>query len=176
MEGMMAKNRKSAFVASGKNLDDIFTIKEQAAFVGALTDRVHERWNRIGFDELTPGEKLIIRLNAFVGEINTNGFDGLLFNCTGDWIHEIHDDLLLLGAKNAAELVKEAMSVFPGGRVPKDESSRKKVLRSFKGKKKATYDALMDKLSAAIDKPAAALDLPKLVSRYARKRRPDFED
>jgi hypothetical protein len=100
----------------------------------------------------------------------------LLFNCTGDWTHEIHDGLLFLGAKKAAKLVEQAMRVFPDGRVPKDEASRRKVLLSFKGKKKATYEALMDQLSAAFDEPDTAVDARTLVARYARKNRSSFEE
>jgi hypothetical protein len=172
----MAKRRKQATVDSPKSLDEIFAIKDQAAFMRALGDRVQHRWGAIGYDALARGEQLIIRLNAFVGEVNTNGFDGLLFNCTGDWAHEIHEDLLLIGATKTAKLVEEVMSVFPRGRVPKDESSRRKVLLSLAEKKKAEYDVLLDRLSMAFSEPEPPVeDFPTLVSRYARKARAHFE-
>jgi hypothetical protein len=172
----MAKRRKSASADSSVSLDGIFAIAEPVAFAQALSERVYQRWHNIGFDALAPGEKLIIRLNAFVGEINTNGFDGLLFNCTGDCVHEIYDDLLLLGARRAAGLVKEAIDFFPKARVPKDESTRREFLLSLAGNKKSEYEALVSRLSEAIDQPETALDLSSLVSRYARRTRFDFEE
>src|SRR5262245_34069064 len=157
----MAESRKQPPVDSPKSLDEVFAIEDQAAFLQALGDRVHHRWGAMGYDALARGEQLIIRLNAFVGEVNTNGFDGLLFNCTGDWAHEIHEDLLLIGATKTARLVGEVMSAFPRGRVPKDESSRRKVLLSLVGKKKADYDALIERLSMAFYEPEPPVeDIP----------------
>jgi hypothetical protein len=157
-----------------KSLDDIFAIKDQEKFCEALCDRVNARWNKLGFDALAPGEKLIVRMNAFVGEINTNGFDGLLYNCTGDWTEEIRDGLLLLGAKKAAKLVERAMGVFPSSEVPKDQGARQDILLSLNGKKKAAYDALMDKLSDEMEQPDVAVNVPALVGQYARANRDQF--
>jgi hypothetical protein len=157
------------------SVDEILAIKDQAAFLRALGERVHERWQALGYDALTRGEQLIVRLNAFVGEVNTNGFDGLLFNCTGDWAHEIHEDLALIGAMKTARLVEEAMSVFPGGQVPKDETQRRKLLRALKGSRKRSYEALIDRLNAAFDEDAAE-DLPALTFQYVQKNRRHFEE
>ena len=64
-------------------LDEIFALKGPEAFEGAFGEWSHDRLDRLGYAHLTPGERRVIRVNAFIMEVNGNGFDGFLFNSAG---------------------------------------------------------------------------------------------
>jgi hypothetical protein len=112
-------------------IDDVLANKDGTQFAIALSDLVFPRYDRDGFAALTPAERVAYCIDALEREVNNGGFDQFFWNSSGDTAHETHAALLEIGAAAAAELVQEAIAVFPGGKVPTDRAQREKVLESL---------------------------------------------
>ncbi|MBI5173393.1 MAG: DUF4375 domain-containing protein [Candidatus Melainabacteria bacterium] len=78
--------------------------------------------------ELAPAARAIFVIDKFYGEMMNGDFEQFFYNTCGNNATEILASLRLLGAKNAAELLQKAMSIFPGGEPPQDRMKRASLL------------------------------------------------
>jgi hypothetical protein len=152
-------------------LDEIFEIREPAAFQSAFTAWSNDRWKRFGYARLSPGERRVIRVNAFIMEDNGNGFDGFLYNSAGDWAHEIYEALVVIGAKRTAKLLDQVIGLFPRGRVPRDTAKRRKLL--LDGQYSEKHDQLLNRLDIAFYERDDGL--PAKIWLYIQKNKNHFE-
>ena len=78
--------------------------------------------------ELAPAARAIFLVDQFYGEMMNGHFEQFFYNTCGNNATEILASLRLLGAKNAAELLQRALSIFPGGEPPPDRMKRASLL------------------------------------------------
>jgi hypothetical protein len=153
-------------------LDEIFAIKNEAKFRKTFKAWREKRHSKLGYDRLSEGEQRLVRIQGFVWEVNGNAFQGFFDNAHGALAHEIHADLRLIGAKNAAALLKRATSAFPSGKVPPDAEARQDSLERALKKKSVA------KLFEEINSEFTASDpdrLSDLVWQYVRQHRGHFD-
>lgn len=91
-------------------------------------DRLFERIESHGFDSLTPGEQSAFALRWFYVEVNNGGFDQFFFNDAGKLAGDALRGLEFLGASATADILRRAMSIFPGSVVPADQKVRREFM------------------------------------------------
>jgi hypothetical protein len=64
-------------------------------------------------------------------EINSGGFESFFYNSYGTYADETVSTLKTIGANQFAQILQEAMNVFPNGQVPKDIDERQELMDSF---------------------------------------------
>ena len=101
-------------------------------------------------------QELIEELEA---EINNGGFHQFFFNSSGDNTFEIIEALKLIGAIHTVQIVKKAVSQFPGSIVPKERYSRQDILDQI-SPDTDTFEEDDEKFYEYVD------DLENLVSKY----------
>jgi hypothetical protein len=91
-------------------------------------DRIFERIGTHGFESLTQSERSAFALQWLYREVNNGGFNQFFFNDAGRLAGDALRGMEFLGVRDAAGILRRAMSVFPGGVVPVDQSERREFL------------------------------------------------
>ena len=151
-------------------IDDVLAKEDGTQFAIALSDLVFPRCDRDGFAALTPAEKVAYCVDALEREVNNGGFDQFFWNSSGDTAHETHAALLEIGAGEAAALLREAIEVFPAGKVPANREEREKLLESLPQSAREKWGALDGRFYEYPD------DLTALMRRYVEAHAADFRD
>jgi hypothetical protein len=76
----------------------------------------------------TPGQKQFLAIENMEGEINNGGYNQYFWNLSGDHVASCLEGLERIGAVKEIALMKRAIGLFPGGRVPEDRGERQDVL------------------------------------------------
>jgi hypothetical protein len=87
-------------------------------------DRLFARIESHGFESLTPSERSAFALRWLYVEVNNGGFDQFFYNDAGKLAGDALRGLESLGAQGMADILRRAMSIFPGGVVPADQNER----------------------------------------------------
>jgi hypothetical protein len=93
-----------------------------------LAESPDARFWKIEFDQLTEPEKVFMAVWELEAEVNNGGFDQYYWNSSGDIAYFASTALDAIGATKAAQLVREANSVFPNSQPPKDRTSRQQLV------------------------------------------------
>lgn len=91
-------------------------------------DRFFERIESHGFDSLTPAERGAFALQWLYREVNNGGFDQFFFNDAGKLAPDALYILKIIGADKTADILQQAMSIFPDGIVPVDQKIRREFM------------------------------------------------
>lgn len=109
---------------------------------------------------LTPGERIVLLVNAFVWEVDNGGMNQVLVNSTGDHAEELRGHLRALGCGEAAEAFDEiSRRIYAGGAIPADGTERRSRLFAWEAPDEAAAEDFFDSLvfeSDAIVTAAAA--------------------
>jgi hypothetical protein len=100
----------------------------------------------------------------FGGQVTNGGFHQFLANSSGDYTPETAQALRQVGALISSELLEQALTLFPGRRVPREQSDRLRLLFPIGGRVKQLLDDL--------DHRAYREVVP--IEGEARKSRDDF--
>ena len=149
-------------------IDDVLAKEDATEFAIALSDLVFPRYDRDGFAALTPDERVAYCVDALEREVNNGGFDQFFWNSSGDTAHETQAALGEIGAPAAAQLVREAIAAFPGGKVPADRGEREKVLETLPESAREKWGELDGRFYEYPD------DLAALMRRYVQAHRAGF--
>jgi hypothetical protein len=77
-----------------------------------ISDRVFDRYFKLGYDKLSPPEKVFVCVWDLEAQVNNGGFHQYYFNSSGDHALDTVDALAAIGAKYTAGLVKQANALF----------------------------------------------------------------
>lgn len=80
------------------------------------------------FDNLNDYEKTFIYIDILEGEVTNGGFEQFFFNSSGAFSHEILEAYHRINADFTADIIYNAISLFPTLPVPKDLNIRRQVL------------------------------------------------
>ncbi len=89
---------------------------------------MYERIESHGFESLTLSERASFALTWLYMEANNGGLDQFFFNDAGKLAADALRGLEMVGAPVTASILRQAMSVFPGGVVPVEQADRRKFL------------------------------------------------
>jgi hypothetical protein len=91
-------------------------------------DRLFERIESHGFESLTPSERSAFALRWLYVEVNTGGFEQFFYNDAGKLAGDALRGLEFLGAQCMADILRRAMSIFPGEVVPAGQNERQEII------------------------------------------------
>jgi hypothetical protein len=89
------------------------------------------RFWRVDFANLTEPERVFAAIWELESEVNNGGFHQFYFNSTGDIAYFTPDALAKIGAKNVAQLVSEANSLFPNRCPAREQMLRRQQLQAI---------------------------------------------
>ncbi len=79
-------------------------------------------------ERLSEPQKMFYINQNLEREVNNGGFNQYFLNSSGDYAHETLQSLKLIGAVKTAEILRQAISKFPQGKVPKSRETRQEVI------------------------------------------------
>ena len=79
-------------------------------------------------ESLSPAQRVFYLNQSLEREVNNGGFHQFFFNSSGDNADQTVDSLESIGALKTAELLRQAISKFPGGKVPADADERQVLM------------------------------------------------
>jgi hypothetical protein len=130
--------------------------EERSNYLLSLLDYVFNRYETLGFEELSEPERALVCVWSLHSEVESGGFKQFYFNISGEIAVEAVNAFKMIGAYELSGIIKKANSVFPDGHPPKNrderilyldslsEFSREKL--SFCDDKYYESDAVVDKL------------------------------
>lgn len=89
---------------------------------------LQEKEVQLGYDALAAHERVVVDVAALEAEVNNGGLEQFFFNSAGDRVAATIDALESIGASRAAEIVKQACQLFPGGQPKADRDLRQDQL------------------------------------------------
>lgn len=72
----------------------------------------------------TKGQQAIYSITLFIREVDNGGLEQFFTNSSGKYINMVLDGLELINANEHLNTLKEAIKLFPGGKVPIDRYAR----------------------------------------------------
>ena len=96
-----------------------------------IRDRLEDRWKRLGFDALLPEERDFILVWWLEAEASNGTLHQYFSNSTGDSAIDALGALERIGARCAANVLRDALKIFGDGPYPTDRTRRNKTLDSL---------------------------------------------
>ena len=113
-----------------KTLDEIMAEEQPENIIyginSVLLDRITD-WDS-HLDSLTKEEQTLFLICGLEGEVNNGGFAQFFFNSSGDYSQETLAALNAIHADLTAHLLRQAMTIFPGGMPPADQDDRNALI------------------------------------------------
>ncbi|HUQ27184.1 MAG TPA: DMP19 family protein [Usitatibacter sp.] len=150
------------------SIDDVLANEDPTTFAIALSDLVFARYDRDGFESLTPPERVAYCVDALEREVNNGGFEQFFTNNSGDTSAETVAALRKIGAIQAANLVQSAMELFPNGSLPRDREERVDVVGAMSDAHRSKWHELDDRFCSYPD------DLTRLMRAFVNAHRAGF--
>ena len=100
------------------------------AFLLELSERVVPLVWEVPWSEISSAERIFISVWQLEAEVNNGGFHQFFWNSAGNLAADTPAALEAIGALRAADIVKRANELFPGG-PPADETLRLAALQSI---------------------------------------------
>lgn len=94
-----------------KYVKEFMKTKEDLELLLAVGDKIHEKYYKTGFQELTESEQVIFCMMGLEGEVNNGGFDQFFLNSSSKYKVETLDSLRRINASYTASLLEEAIRV-----------------------------------------------------------------
>ncbi len=98
--------------------------------------------NQPRFERVGSAARVVYLVRMFGGQVGNGGFHQFLANSSGDYAAETLEVLHQVGATVSSELLEQALSIFPGGRAPRDQSERLELLFPITGRIKEMLDGI----------------------------------
>jgi hypothetical protein len=111
-------------------------------------------------------QQALYALLTVQAEVDDGGFDQFFWNSSGELVHEAILGAELLAARPYEELLCRAVSLFPGGRVPKERGARQRALERIGDRGGAVLSQLDGRWYDVEDAPRT--QLARYFLRYAK--------
>jgi hypothetical protein len=118
---------ESKFPGKRLSIDEILTLDDPTSMIIELSYGLSDKISRSGYEGLSHPEKVLNSVFWLDAEINNGGFDQFFYNSSGNHANETAAALEEIGAGHTAELVRKAISYFPGGSPSPDIYKRRKM-------------------------------------------------
>ena len=131
--------------AETKSLDEIFQSDDETEIVIEIGQLLWDKSkNDKDFESLNQLEKNVLFVEMLEGQVNNGGFDQYFFNSSGEYAHETLNALEEIKAPQMAELLNQAIKVFPSLPIPKDTEQRRECMEGISESISETWDKLDD--------------------------------
>jgi len=117
---------------------------------------VWDRYEELGFTDLSEPEQIIFCTWQFVCDVNNGGFRQYLINPAGEFAAEGVAALEAVGMPRAAALLRRALAVVPNQKVPKPHETRSRAIGSLPAAiNEGYFQQLTDEFFASPEDPYA---------------------
>jgi len=112
---------------------DVFSNNDpDGSVTNAVLNRIGSRFSGPhNIETLTHGERLVLELNALMGEVLNGGFHQYLWNSSGDFAEKTRSMLREIGAPSTAALLDRVAGAFPDGRIPEEREDRCRLIEDL---------------------------------------------
>ena len=155
----------------GKTVDEILShtdTNETVNVITALLHRIGKKLETRGEGQLTETERRLLSVNSVEGQVSNGGFEQYFSNSQGNRAVTARADLAAIGAGPAAELLRRAMAVFPGGNPETDQRKREKTMEQIAARAEPIWR------QCDIEFYSLKESVTDLSLAYARKNRTDI--
>jgi len=149
---------------------EVLANEDPTSFAIALSNLVFPRYDRDGFEGLLPAERVAYCVDALEREVNNGGFAQFFENSSGDASAEAVAALEEIGAAQAADLLRRAINLFPGGAPPRNRDARLQLLDAMSDGRRSEWGELDQRFCSYPD------DLTALMRRFVETHRSEFRD
>ena len=133
-----------------------------------LSESPRTQFGKISFEDQTEVQQVFSCVWGLESEVNNGGFWQYYHNTDGEAAYKAVPALERIGARQAAEIVRQANSLFQGGVPPKDRSERQKQLAALPEKAKRRLEELDKQFLAYPD------DLTELLYDFVKRHPQEF--
>jgi hypothetical protein len=152
-------------------LDKILSLEDETDVVIEIGQLL---WNKSendkDFESLNDFEKNVIFIEMLEGEVNNGGFDQYFFNSSGEYAHETLKALAEINAPKMAEILNQAIKVFPSLPIPKDTGVRRELMEDLPEEISYKWDKLDNEFYEYPE------NLSGLVIEYVKLNKEKFEE
>lgn len=156
------------FARIPRTVDEALGHASDNDFAIAMSNLVFAREAAVGYDALTPAERVVFLLDGLEREVNNGGFEQFFVNSAGDHSVDTPAALRSLGANRVAAIVEGALATFPGGQPAQDRNVRQGQVQSLSPGLRGELERL-DAEFLGYPEPLAALE-----RRYVQVHRTEF--
>lgn len=118
--------------------------------------------------KLTEEQKIFFYNQSLEREINNGGFNQYFLNSSGDFAHQTVQSLQTIGANKTADILQNAIALFPGKITPQDRTERLEILEQIEEMADPIWENLDQQFFAYED------DLNTLNIEFVRKNKDRF--
>jgi hypothetical protein len=142
------------------------TASEQANFdlVCKVEDDLGHLVQRHGFASITEDQRHFYAIWCLDADVNNGGFDQYFFNSAGDYCADALLGLRAIGAERAADILAQALALFPGPGPSPEREARQLQLERFTESEQEALEDLNNQFYERAD------DLERLLAQHARAR------
>ncbi len=119
--------RSSQFPGERLSIEQILRLDDTTEMICELCFGISDKITRTGFDSLSHAEQVLYRIYWVEAEVNNGGFDQYFFNTSGNDAIDTPASLEEIGAHHTVQIVRDAISIFPGGPPPRSREERDKL-------------------------------------------------
>lgn len=107
------KSNKKTDITIKSSINDIWKMDDRNEFLIAMYTRVSQKCNYgDNMDPLTMQERIFFIVQQLEVEVNNGGFSQYFYNSSGDFVNEVVDSFMAIGAENTAIICKKAIRAF----------------------------------------------------------------
>ncbi len=151
-------------------LDKILELEDETEIVIQIGEILWDKSkNDKNFESLNEYEKNVIFIEMLEGQVNNGGFDQYFFNSSGEYAHETLTALESINAPKIAELLNQAIKIFPTLPIPKDTEIRREFMQDTPETITDKWDKLDDQFYEYPE------NLAGLVIEYVKNNKSRFE-
>lgn len=152
-------------------IDEILQLEDETEIIIQIGEILWDKSkNDKDFESLNEYEKNVLFIEMLEGEVNNGGFDQYFFNSSGEFAHETLNALESINAPKMAELLNQAINIFPNLPIPKDTETRRELMEDLPENISDKWDNLDDNFYEYPE------NLAGLVIEYVKKNKSQFEE
>jgi hypothetical protein len=112
LEEIMREYANQRARCAGKSVDELLAITNgnEIEFIQALEMAIQQKSERVGVDDMTEEEIIVLAVEALEREVNNGGYSQFFVNSSREYIPIIVHALLSIGCPKTAEITKSAIA------------------------------------------------------------------
>jgi hypothetical protein len=133
-----------------------------------MSNLLFAREQAVGYEGLTPAERVVFCLDSLEREVNNGGFEQYFLNTSGDHCLDAPAALRTLGAPQTSRVVEKAIAVFRAGGPARDQETREQQIDALSSKQRGLLESLDDAFMQYVE------PLAQLERRYVQEQKAGF--
>jgi len=121
-EKIMEEYNRQRKASQGKSVDELLAMTQgqnELEFLFALEMAIQQKEERVGYENLSAEEQIVLAIEALEREVNNGGYSQVFINSSGGYSPIIVDALARIGCPEVAALTRRAIeAIRPAGWSP----------------------------------------------------------